>query len=220
MSKIPDRIGIYCSKKNLSIRKLESAIGASNGLISGAIKKGSDISSAWISLIVENFRDINPRWLLTGEGDMLLNEKQTTILSLIPSTSPQEGIPLIPINAWGGSLQGVHDTIMDYDCDRYIIPLFKGADFLISVRGDSMVPKYYSGDIVACKRVFISDIWFQWGKVYILDTAQGSILKRVRKGKDDDTILLVSENQDYEPFELHKDQIYNIALVVGVIRAE
>lgn len=196
------------------------SIGASNGLISGAIKRGADIGSAWISLIVENFRDLNPVWLLTGEGDMLLDEKQKTSLSLIHTTSPQEGIPLIPINAWGGSLQGAYDSIMEYECERYIVPIFKGADFLISVRGDSMVPKYYSGDIVACKKVFISDIWFQWGKVYILDTDQGSILKRVRKGKTEDTILLVSENQDYEPFELRKDQIYSIALVLGVIRAE
>lgn len=40
------------------------------------------------------------------------------------------------------------------DCERYVIPEFeyKGADFLIRVSGDSMVPLYYSGDLLACHK--------------------------------------------------------------------
>ena len=109
---------------------------------------------------------------------------------------------------------------MAEDCDRYIVPLFKDADFLITVRGDSMIPKYYSGDIIACRKVYLRDLWFQWGKVYIIDTDQGSVLKRVKRGSTDETITLVSENPEYDSFELRRDQIYNIAIVQGLIRAE
>ena len=87
------------------------------------------------------------------------------------------------------------------------------------VSGDSMQPKYYSGDIVACKRLPI-DTFFQWNRVYVIGSEQGVILKRVRQGSDAEHITLVSENTDYAPFELPLNKVHSITLVVGVVRAE
>ena len=114
-----------------------------------------------------------------------------------------EGIPLIPIDAMAGFGKGEFQ-IMEYECERYVVPMFKGADFLIPVKGSSMIPKYNSGDVVACKRLLLNDIFFQWNKVYVLDTCQGALVKRIKKGSDTDHILIVSDNEQYEPFELHK----------------
>jgi len=97
--------------------------------------------------------------------------------------------------------------------------MFKGAEFLIPVKGDSMQPKYYSGDIVACKRLPL-DTFFQWNRTYVIDSEQGVLIKRVRKGEDNHHITMVSENPEYEPFQLEKSQIYSLALVIGVVRAE
>ena len=83
-----------------------------------------------------------------------------------------------------------------------------------------MIPKYYSGDLVACKYLPLSDIFFQWGKVYVLDTNQGVLIKEVRRGSSDKTIKLISENPKYEPFEIFRNSIYNIAIVQGLIRSE
>lgn len=168
-----------------------------------------------------HYKDVNPTWLITNEGNMTITPSNNNEdVKIIPTTSPTAGIPLIPIEAWAGALNGEEYSIMAEDCDRYIVPLFKDADFLITVRGDSMIPKYYSGDIIACRKVYLRDLWFQWGKVYIIDTDQGSVLKRVKRGSTDETITLVSENPEYDSFELRRDQIYNIAIVQGVIRAE
>ena len=82
-----------------------------------------------------------------------------------------------------------------------------------------MIPKYNSGDIVACKRMPL-DTFFQWNKVYVLDTEQGPLIKRVKKGTTDETLTIFSDNPKYEPFELPRTKIYHIALVVGVIRLE
>ena len=130
-----------------------------------------------------------------------------------------EGIPLIPIDAAAGFGSGEFQ-IMGHECERYVVPMFKGADFLIQVKGSSMIPKYNSGDVVACKKIPLQDIFFQWNKVYVLDTNQGALIKRIKKGSDDDHILIVSENTKYDEFQLHKQQIHGIALVVGVIRLE
>lgn len=132
--------------------------------------------------------------------------------------SSNNGIPLISTSAMAGVFAG-ETVVLDYECDRYIIPAFKDAEFLISIKGSSMIPKYNSGDIVACKRMPV-DTFFQWNKVYVLDTEQGALIKRIKKGTNDDVLTICSDNPNYEPFELHRSKIYNIAMVVGVIRLE
>lgn len=181
----------------------------------------------------------SPKWLIEGEGDRFLfgtqeenektiraqvekeelEEKNKEIEKFMRSASPTEGIPLIPISAMAGAFTG-EQTILEYECERFIVPTFKGAEFLINVRGSSMYPKYNSGDIVACKRVPMEGIFFQWNKVYVLDTDQGPLIKRIKPGSDKDHILIISDNPSYEPFELHLSRIHNVALVLGVIRLE
>lgn len=131
----------------------------------------------------------------------------------------QEGIPLIPLSAMAGAFTS-DMPVMEYECERYVIPAFKGADFLISVKGDSMLPTYHSGDMVACQKIPLSDIFFQWNKTYVLDTDQGPLIKRVRQAATTDHVLLVSDNADYAPFELPVTALHAIALVRGIIRLE
>ena len=135
------------------------------------------------------------------------------------SENAQEGIPLIPLSAMAGAFTG-DTSVMEYECERYVIPAFKGADFLIQVKGDSMQPTYYSGDLVACERVPLNDLFFQWNKTYVLDTKQGPLIKRIMPGSDSEHILIVSDNNNYPPFELSKDQFYGVALVRGIVRLE
>lgn len=156
---------------------------------------------------------ISSRWILTGDGDMCASEP------IITGERKPLGIPLLPVDAVAGVLSGNDMQVMDYDCEYFDVPTFKGAEFLIRVSGDSMQPKYYSGDIVACKRLPI-DTFFQWNRVYVIGSEQGVILKRVRQGSDAVHITLVSENTDYAPFELPLNKVHSIALVVGVVRAE
>ena len=111
-------------------------------------------------------------------------------------------------------------TVLEYECERYVVPAFRGADFLIHVKGNSMIPTYASGDIIACQRVPMSGIFFQWNKTYVLDTVQGPLIKRLKPGSDQQHVLLVSDNKDYDPFELSYDEINAVAMVIGLIRLE
>jgi phage repressor protein C with HTH and peptisase S24 domain len=126
------------------------------------------------------------------------------------------GIPLIPIDAMAGYLRG-EVSVTEAECDRFVIPGVV-ADYIISVRGDSMVPLYCSGDLVACRRLSLTDIFFQWGKAYIVDTSQGVVIKRLRPGSTPDTITFVSENPAYDPFELRREEIYHVSLVTALVR--
>ncbi|QEE49664.1 S24 family peptidase [Flavobacterium alkalisoli] len=171
--------------------------------------------------ISNKFEDVNLNWFITGEGKMLKiyeqNDEKTQVNEQSTEYVTGKSLPLIPVSAMAG-FGTIDQTILERDCERFVVPNFKTADFVITVSGNSMQPKYNSGDVVACKKLNINDVFFQWGKVYVLDTDQGALLKRIRKGKDDDHILVVSDNPEYDPFDLHKSKLNAIAIVTGVIR--
>lgn len=192
--------------------------------------------SAWIArntfdaeLIYAKCRCVDSSWLLTGEGAMLQETENNNaptskhtveIAHQVPHGS-SEGIPLIPLDAVAGFPAESGGGVRLEDCERYVIPEFenKGANFLIRVSGDSMVPLYYSGDLLACRK--ITDIrFFQWGTVYVLETSQGVLVKRVQESVDHaDSILCVSENSSvHHPFLLPRDDIRSLSIIVGLVR--
>ena len=104
--------------------------------------------------------------------------------------------------------------------DRYLIPDFNNIDFMIRVKGESMYPKYSSGDIVACRTIKESS-FLQWNKVHVIATReQGILIKRINPNEEKNSITAVSENKDYASFTIPKNEITGIALVIGVIRLE
>lgn len=191
------------------------------GLSSWIARKTYDIERIYSKCV-----GLSANWLLTGEGKMIKeskddNIKQSEILIKKVEDNSNAGIPLIPIDAIAGFPATDSTCAYIESCDRYIIPEFqnRGADFLIRVSGDSMTPLYYSGDLIACHK--IDDIrFFQWGTVYVLETSQGVLVKRVMESTEhNDCILCASENGTiHRPFLLPKNDIRSMSTIVGLIR--
>lgn len=220
---IKDRIKQFADNKGIPIYKFESTAGLSNGYVNG-IRKG--IGSEKLSDILRAFPELNRDWLLFGEGEMLRKDVPTAVSvsedtpppQLIPAP-PGKGIPLIPLPAMAGFLKGA-TSINPNEIEWYFVPAFKDCTFLIRVKGDSMAPRYLSGDIVACREVQDTGTFFQWGKTYVLDTDQGVVIKRVRPSEKENHILCVSDNPEYDPFDVPIAGIYHLAIVRGLIREE
>lgn len=103
---------------------------------------------------------------------------------------------------------------------EYMVPDFRGIDFMIRVKGDSMVPKFNSGDIVAC-RIIKDPSYIQWNKPYVIATKdQGLLCKRLIESEKPDCISIVSDNKEYPPFNIPSGEIIAYALVIGTIRLE
>lgn len=66
-----DRLRIFIDSLGISTRAFEARIGTSTSVISRAMRNNTDIQSKWISLIAENYPQLNLDWLLTGKGEML-----------------------------------------------------------------------------------------------------------------------------------------------------
>ena len=213
---ILDRIKQFIDSEGISVSAFEKSIGMSNASFGKSLRSGGAIGTDKLENILSVYPKLSPNWLLTGEGSML---RGGNLPVAHQTTSPKEGIPLIPLSAMAGALIG-EQTVLEYECERYVIPAFNGADFLIPVKGNSMNPTYVSGDIVACQRVPMADLFFQWNKPYVLDTAQGVLIKRIKPGSDKEHVLIVSDNEQYDPFELPYSEIHAVALVIGIIRLE
>ena len=179
-------------------------------------------SVADVHKICDTFK-VRKGWLVDGIGPQ--GRVPDEYLDKIPArrtyTPQEQGIPLIPVSAMAGALSGDSVTINSWDIEeRFVVPTFKKSDFCIRIEGNSMEPRYFSGDIVACTRVPLSSLWFQWGKIYCIDTRQGVLVKHVEKGSDNEHITLVSDNPDYKPFEIPTSEIFGVAIINGLIRVE
>jgi hypothetical protein len=173
--------------------------------------------------ILTVFPEVSRPWLYFGEGRMLVADAEKSLLAKEEVPAYEKTLPLIPYDAFAGLPAVDNIGVAFKDCEQYYIPDFisRGADFLIRVSGDSMVPQYLNGDLLAC--TLIKDVlFFQWGKIYVIDTSQGVLVKRIMRIEgDDEHVLLVSENKDkYEPFKFPTSDIRSLAIVVGLIRAE
>jgi phage repressor protein C with HTH and peptisase S24 domain len=224
-----ERINEFIKSQGLSIRAVEQKISASNGLIRKAIANNTDIQCKWIAAIVENFPEINSEWLLTGKGEMLKTNKPAVcdgLPSSVEESFIKQGIPLIPVEAMAGYINGNAQQIINYDIkENFIITpelTGKGIKYLIRISGSSMTPKYNNGDLLACRPV--TDISFmQWGKVYVLDTEQGPLVKRLYScgDKEEDCLECRSDNYErYPPFKIRKKSIRMVAIVMAVLKLE
>lgn len=217
MTNIVDRIEELAINQHITITALESKIGASKGVLSRALAKKTDIQSKWIQKIVENYPQVNSEWLLTGKGTMFKKDLHKDFLKILNEEHTQKE-QTISVET-PSNYKVTKNKAIIYKEEIFIIPLFKEADYLIDVQGDTMQPTYNSGDIIACKNLTV-DTFLQWNKVYVVNTVQGALVKRVCKGSDENHILLISDNKKYPSFELPKSEIASLSIVLGVIKLE
>lgn len=176
-------------------------------------------------LIHTDLRELHPKipYLSNFESSKnMLKEKDLNYVPLFEGklSLMKNAIPLIPTEAYAGYGAG-EVSIKEQDIqDRYIVPEFTNVDFMIRIKGSSMYPKFSSGDVVACK-IITDSKFIQWNKVHVFSTReQGVLVKRLKKSENPECFLAVSDNLNYDPFDIPKEEILNLAIVTGVIRLE
>lgn len=164
-------------------------------------------------------------------GKKIPTTKHTTLRSLWDSCAPSlkphkyfDGesceqlesatiVPLIPISAQGGSLNDFTASVMEYDCEKVLSPI-RDVDFAMTVSGDSMSPEYPSGCQVLVKRIN-ERAFIDWGKVFVLDTINGTIIKKLMPVKGDpEKVTCVSINPEYPSFEVGFEHIRGVYRVL------
>lgn len=199
--------------KGLSKRSFYNETGLSNGALDA--KKG--IGTDKLVRIAATYPELNINWVVTGLGEMLIEKEVNAIIN--QHIKKNKVIPFVKATAIGGFGGDSFSIGINDVKEHYVIPKFDKdkIDFMIEVEGDSMFPKYYSGDVVACT-IIKETSFIQWNKIHVIATKeQGIIIKRINKGKSDEFFKMISENKDYPPFEVPVDEITGIALVIGSV---
>lgn len=209
ISPIKQRILLFAASLGCSKREFYAKIGVSRG----TLESNTGITEEVVAKFIATYPEVNSEWLLTGKGNMLRGDEYYVEDN---DNEEIETRPRIPLDAAAGSLSVISTSVSEYECERMpLISRFPSYDFTIMVKGDSMEPEFHSGDEVAC-RLIDEQSFIQWGRPHVLDTRQGVVLKRIYNRKE--AILCRSDNKEYEDFEIPKEDIFRIALVVGSIR--
>ena len=128
-----------------------------------------------------------------------------------------ETVLVIPYGARGGTIGDFVDGIHEYDCEKVLSPV-KGADYAMEVTGDSMSPDFPSGSRILIKRID-ETAFIAWNEVYVLDTPNGAVIKRIRRTEDPAVVECVSINPAYQPYRVERDFIrgwYRVLMVMSL----
>lgn len=71
-----DRLSSYLQHKGVSYNAFDKSIGAANGYIGKQVRSSGSIGSDIIEKISAKYTDLSLSWLLTGEGSMLIPDKE------------------------------------------------------------------------------------------------------------------------------------------------
>ncbi|WP_345369293.1 S24 family peptidase [Algivirga pacifica] len=183
-------------------------------MISKAIRQKSGIHSKWLEEIVDKYPQLNPTWLLTGKGSMLLENERKEVKTI---NDPHENDVLVPVynieaSAGIGFLNG-----SEYIMDQIKIPFAEKGDVAISINGDSMYPVIDDGDLAVIRQFPFHD-YVMYGNIYVIVTDEASFCKVIKKSDNPETLLMRSLNKEYEDFEIPIRLIRYVYLVVGVVR--
>jgi phage repressor protein C with HTH and peptisase S24 domain len=226
---VSERVGEYLEKKSISYYAFENSLGASRGSISKAVKEGKSIGSNVLENIMSIYKDINPNWLLTGQGDMfvsnddfLLNREIDSFKLKTDNSIEVQQIPLYDIEAVAGLVPLFGGKNNPTPMDYISIPRLPKCDGAVYVTGDSMYPLLKSGDIVLYKEV--SDIKNEifWGEMYLLSLDMSGeeyiTVKYIQKSEINGCVKLVSQNKHHQDKDVEYGKIKALALVKASVR--
>lgn len=195
----------FCDGDNT---KFAEMLGTSVQYASNICNEGKKVGSKVLDKILNIFPEVNAIWLKMGEGGMLKNESTSIIYS--KSDIEDYEVPLLPISSQGGSLNDFVISVKEIDCEKIISPI-RGATFAITVTGDSMAPEYPSGSQILIKKIN-DKAFIEWGRVYVLDTCNGVIIKRIIPSNKNGYIQCISDNNPmiFAPFDVDMKNIFGI----------
>lgn len=176
------------------------------------IKSGrNELSNDLLDKMITKWPSINVEWLLTGNGGMFKGQESSAPIN--PECLYYA--PKLPVSAMAGTLEGFTSSINQWDLENIVVPI-KGIDLVIPISGDSMKPDYPEGSLLLTKKID-EKAFIEWGKVFVLDTRNGVVIKQVYPGDEESKIKCVSINTAYPSFDVYKSDIFGWYIVLMIM---
>lgn len=146
---------------------------------------------------------ISEAWLLTGRGRMDV-------------PGPDERPHVSTVAASAGYLDGLSEPVVNPGFHK-LSDLLPDYDFTMRARGDSMLPEIHSGDLLLCRRLDRPLGPSDLGRIFVADTADGVLVKRLTAISPGDALTLRSLNPAYPDIAAPASALLALARVVAVI---
>lgn len=216
---ILDRIKEYIDKKGITIAAFERSVGMSNASFGKSLKGGKAIGTDKLENILTIYQDINPSWLLTGEGNMLRLESEKK--EKLPSVNQTyEGSPYFNVDFIGGFDVIVNDQTRNPDFYINYPPYNQEGVVWCNLTGHSMEPEISNGDIIALREVTTPIQYLPAGEIYGIVTEEYRTVKRIRLSQKEGFVRLIPSNKSEEfcEQEIPISMIIRVYAVLGSIR--
>lgn len=196
---VADRLRALRDSKRISQEELASG----SGLSLDQVKRIETTSSATLKELVEVSKyfkaDLN--WFILGIGDKSITN---------------DYMMLIDTDAAAGYLENKDNPAYYSQLEYFRIPGFSkdGEYRIFKVHGDSMYPTLSENDHLVCSRVEEPKA-LETGDLAVFVTKADIVVKRVRF--TDRAMMLESDNDVFEPFELSESEVVEVWKVEGKV---
>lgn len=212
-----ERLNTIMAYYGLSQTQFAKRIGLRQPNLSAILKGDRPCGEGVVNKILLSF-DISKSWLLTGEGNMLINEEP------VSNQTKQEDskmVPLVHIDSVGG----IHSPNALVSSEQYVermipFPNARPGDVAILQSGNSMAPTIPAGAILQIRRVDNWREYFGYGNDFVLWLDdERRITKQVLKYDADPAnyVTCHSYNPESADEELPKSMIKEVWKVINVL---
>lgn len=171
--------------------------------------------------IAKQVDDLNVLWLFFGYGKMFgpanyeepLNYRKAIDHLAEPAPTYGQKVPFRNSTIDTLHFADVKLNLANYR--NYILPEMAKADVLERVNCDDMLPDIRPGDVVGLRIKRKNEDW-HYGKTYVLETANGNLIKKVMP-ESADAIRLVSTNSAYPAIVINKSEIIGAGMVTELL---
>lgn len=217
----------YFNDSNLDFA---SFMGEKPSTTSGWVSGKRGIGKSVIDKITDKLPQINPTWLLTGEGDMEVGKSPSSIQSNAHAVEDLNymNVPVVHIKARCGYLAGYADE--GYIDSLPTMPVivdktYHGRYMIFEAEGDSMDDgtrnSIWDGDKLLCREVR-RDLWLpklhinDWYFV-IVHRTDGIAIKQITAQDENGNITCHSLNDLFNDYTVNLDDVAEIYNVIKVV---
>ena len=161
----------------------------------------------------------NPIYLHHGTGNMFNGVEE----SHSETKESYGSITYVSVAAQAGYVDQFNDPTYEESLPNFSFPdrQYSGGVYrCFDVAGDSMEPTLFESDKMIC-RVIEPSLWLNNIRpnfVYVFATNSGIVVKRVVSvSKENQSIMLSSDNEFYKPFELNISEINEVSTLISCI---
>ena len=217
---IGKRLKEFRKRKNIKMPAIAAATGISKENLYKWEKgtKPSDFDQLQLLIEYINNEDNAPDQV--AEDPKLIKKAKpssTTFLTGIFLSQDEESVLLYDNNAAPGNVIIINKQPI-LVASRIDAPVIGDVDGVIPVTGDSMEPRFRSGNFIAIKKLRFTRIINAGSFYYLVDKNHTGLIRRVRPAGETNSIILISENgEDYPEITRKMDEILAIFSIEAVI---